>query len=238
MGGKSTYMRQNALLIIMAQMGSFIPAKKAELPIFDRIFTRIGASDDILTGKSTFMTEMIEANVALHYATKHSLILFDEIGRGTATYDGMALAQAMLEYIDSAIQAKTLFSTHYHELTSLEEQRESIRNVHVDVRENKDEIEFRYRVIDGKADKSYGINVARLAHLPKIVLDRAKQLLQEYEGMNDSQQFQPNLFVMDQVQPEKSELVNRIKEVDLDNLSPREALEFLYEIKKIAKEIE
>ncbi len=238
MGGKSTYMRQNALLIIMAQMGSFIPAKKAELPIFDRIFTRIGASDDILTGKSTFMTEMMEANVALHYATKHSLILFDEIGRGTATYDGMALAQAMLEYIDSAIQAKTLFSTHYHELTRLEEQRESIRNVHVDVREKKEEIEFRYRVIDGKADKSYGINVARLAHLPKIVLDRAKQLLQEYEGMNDTQQFQPNLFVMDQVQPEKNELVQRIKELDLDNLSPREALDFLYEIKKLAKEIE
>ena len=238
MGGKSTYMRQNALLIIMAQMGSFIPAKKAELPIFDRIFTRIGASDDILTGKSTFMTEMMEANVALHYATKHSLILFDEIGRGTATYDGMSLAQAMLEYIDSAIQAKTLFSTHYHELTNLAEQRESIRNVHVDVRENKEEIEFRYRVIEGKADKSYGINVARLAHLPKVVLDRAKQLLEEYEGMNNTEQFQPNLFVMDQVQPEKSELLDRIKDVDLDNLSPREALDFLYEMKKLANEIE
>lgn len=160
MGGKSTYMRQNALLVVMAQMGSFIPAKTAELPIFDRIFTRIGASDDILTGKSTFMVEMMEANAALCYATKHSLILFDEIGRGTATYDGMALAQAMLEYIDEAIGAKTLFSTHYHELTDLEKEHPSMHNVHVDVREEKNEIEFRYRIIDGKADKSYGINVA------------------------------------------------------------------------------
>ena len=238
MGGKSTYMRQNALLVIMAQMGSFIPAKEAELPIFDRIFTRIGASDDILTGKSTFMTEMMEANVALHYASKHSLILFDEIGRGTATYDGMALAQAMIEYIDSAIQAKTLFSTHYHELTDMEEDCSSIHNVHVDVREKKEEIKFRYRVIDGKADKSYGINVARLAHLPKVVLDRASQLLQEYEGMNDTNHFQPNLFVMDAVQPEKSELVHRLQELDIDSISPRDALDFLYEIKKLANNID
>ena len=238
MGGKSTYMRQNALLVIMAQMGSFIPAKEASLPIFDRIFTRIGASDDILTGKSTFMTEMMEANIALHYASKNSLILFDEIGRGTATYDGMALAQAMIEYINSAIQAKTLFSTHYHELTNMEKESASIHNVHVDVREKKETIEFRYRVIEGKADKSYGINVARLAHLPKVVLDRASQLLQEFEGMNDSNQYQPNLFVMDTVQPEKSELVERIKNLDIDALSPREALEFLYEMKKLSEDIE
>ena len=186
MGGKSTYMRQNALLVVMAQMGSFIPAKTAQLPIFDRIFTRIGASDDILTGKSTFMVEMMEANTALRYATKHSLILFDEIGRGTATYDGMALAQAMLEYIDEAIGAKTLFSTHYHELTELAEEHQSMRNVHVDVREEKNEIEFRYRVIEGKADKSYGINVAKLAHLPKVVLDRASQLLLNFENQDNN----------------------------------------------------
>jgi len=209
MGGKSTYMRQNALLVVMAQMGSFIPAKTAQLPIFDRIFTRIGASDDILTGKSTFMVEMMEANTALRYATKHSLILFDEIGRGTATYDGMALAQAMLEYIDEAIGAKTLFSTHYHELTELAEEHQSMRNVHVDVREEKNEIEFRYRVIEGKADKSYGINVAKLAHLPKVVLDRASQLLLNFENQDNNQNYQPSLFVMDQVQPEKSMLVLR-----------------------------
>lgn len=237
MGGKSTYMRQNALLVVMAQMGSFIPAKTAQLPIFDRIFTRIGASDDILTGKSTFMVEMMEANTALRYATKHSLILFDEIGRGTATYDGMALAQAMLEYIDEAIGAKTLFSTHYHELTELAEEHQSMRNVHVDVREEKNEIEFRYRVIEGKADKSYGINVAKLAHLPKVVLDRASQLLLNFENQDNNQNYQPSLFVMDQVQPEKSQLLQQLQELDIDSMTPRDALDCLYELKKLSEKI-
>lgn len=238
MGGKSTYMRQNALLVVMAQMGSFIPAKTAELPIFDRIFTRIGAADDILTGKSTFMVEMMEANAALCYATKHSLILFDEIGRGTATYDGMALAQAMLEYIDEAIGAKTLFSTHYHELTDLEKEHPSMHNVHVDVREEKNEIEFRYRIIDGKADKSYGINVARLAHLPKVVLDRAAQLLTNFENQDNNQNYQPSLFVMEQVQPEKSKLLQQLQELDIDSMTPRDALDCLYELKKLSEKIE
>ena len=238
MGGKSTYMRQNALLVVMAQMGSFIPAKTAQLPIFDRIFTRIGASDDILTGKSTFMVEMMEANTALRYATKHSLILFDEIGRGTATYDGMALAQAMLEYIDEAIGAKTLFSTHYHELTELAEEHQSMRNVHVDVREEKNEIEFRYRVIEGKADKSYGINVAKLEHLPKVVLDRASQLLLNFENQDNNQNYQPSLFVMDQVQPEKSQLLQQLQELDIDSMTPRDALDCLYELKKLSEKIE
>lgn len=238
MGGKSTYMRQNALLVVMAQMGSFIPAKTAQLPIFDRIFTRIGASDDILTGKSTFMVEMMEANTALRYATRHSLILFDEIGRGTATYDGMALAQAMLEYIDEAIGAKTLFSTHYHELTELAEEHQSMRNVHVDVREEKNEIEFRYRVIEGKADKSYGINVAKLAHLPKVVLDRASQLLLNFENQDNNQNYQPCLFVMDQVQPEKSQLLQQLQELDIDSMTPRDALDCLYELKKLSEKIE
>ena len=238
MGGKSTYMRQNVLLVVMAQMGSFIPAKTAQLPIFDRIFTRIGASDDILTGKSTFMVEMMEANTALRYATKHSLILFDEIGRGTATYDGMALAQAMLEYIDEAIGAKTLFSTHYHELTELAEEHQSMRNVHVDVREEKNEIEFRYRVIEGKADKSYGINVAKLAHLPKVVLDRASQLLLNFENQDNNQNYQPSLFVMDQVQPEKSQLLQQLQELDIDSMTPRDALDCLYELKKLSEKIE
>lgn len=238
MGGKSTYMRQNALLVVMAQMGSFIPAKTAELPIFDRIFTRIGASDDILTGKSTFMVEVMEANAALRYATKHSLILFDEIGRGTATYDGMALAQAMLEYIDEAIGAKTLFSTHYHELTDLEKEHPSMHNVHVDVREEKNEIEFRYRIIDGKADKSYGINVARLAHLPKVVLDRAAQLLTNFENQDNNQNYQPSLFVMEQVQPEKSKLLQQLQELDIDSMTPKDALDCLYELKKLSEKIE
>lgn len=238
MGGKSTYMRQNALLVIMAQIGSFIPARKADLPIFDRIFTRIGASDDLLTGKSTFMMEMIEANVALQYATENSLIIFDEIGRGTATYDGMAIAQAMLEYIDEALHSKTLFSTHYHELTNLEQQRPAVKNVHVDVQERKNEIEFRYRIVDGKADKSYGINVAKLAHLPSIVLQRASSLLKAYESQEGAHDFQPNLFIMDEVKPSRSKVFDRLANIDIDSLSPRQALDCLYELKTLQEEME
>lgn len=238
MGGKSTYMRQNALLVIMAQMGSFIPARSANLPLFDRIFTRIGASDDLLTGKSTFMMEMMEANAALQYATADSLIIFDEIGRGTATYDGMAIAQAMLEYIDAALQAKTLFSTHYHELTNLEEEHATMKNVHVDVQEKKGEIEFRYRIVKGKADKSYGINVARLAKLPKVVLERASSLLKGFESQDNTSGYQPNLFIMDEVKPEKSKLIQKLQTIDVDELTPREALAYLYELKKLQEEIE
>src|SRR5690554_2673682 len=177
MGGKSTYMRQIALLIIMAQMGCFVPAKQADLPIFDAIFTRIGASDDILSGQSTFMVEMVEANVALSQATNRSLILFDEIGRGTSTYDGMALAQAIIEYVTTVIKAKTIFSTHYHELTSLEGKLHSVQNIVTKVIEKNGEITFLYRIKQGKADKSYGVNVANIAKLPESVIERAKTIL-------------------------------------------------------------
>jgi DNA mismatch repair protein MutS len=238
MGGKSTYMRQNALLVIMAQMGSFLPVRFANLPVFDKIFTRIGASDDLLTGKSTFMMEMLEANQALQYATSDSLILFDEIGRGTATYDGMALAQSMLEYILSAIHAKTLFSTHYHELTNLCESYDSIENIHVDVKEKKHEIEFRYRLIPGKADKSYGINVARLARLPESVIDRAGDLLKQYEQSDNQSVYQPNLFVMEQSVPQKNQIMEQLAQLDVDDLSAREALDCLYELKKLYIESE
>ena len=237
MGGKSTFLRQNALLVIMAQAGSFIPARSARLPIFDRIFTRIGASDDILTGKSTFMVEMMEANAALRYATRNSLVLFDEIGRGTATYDGMALAQAMVEYLDEAIQAKTLFSTHYHELTALENQRPGIFNVHVDVKEKKHEISFLYRVTEGKADKSYGINVARLAHLPGVVIDRAASLLEGFEKDSAGTSWTPSLFIMENVQPERSQLIEKLKDLNLDDLSPREAWDVLAECRELAQAI-
>ena len=169
---------------------------------------------------------------------QQNILLFDEIGRGTATYDGMALAQAMLEYIDEAIGAKTLFSTHYHELTDLEKEHPSMHNVHVDVREEKNEIEFRYRIIDGKADKSYGINVARLAHLPKVVLDRAAQLLTNFENQDNNQNYQPSLFVMEQVQPEKSKLLQQLQELDIDSMTPRDALDCLYELKKLSEKIE
>ncbi len=235
MGGKSTWMRQNALLVIMAQAGSFIPARQAQLPVFDRIFTRMGAGDDLLTGTSTFMAEMMEANNALRYATDSSLILFDEIGRGTATYDGMALAQAILEYIESSIHARTLFSTHYHELTALEKTNPGIQNVHVDVKEKKDSIEFRYRIIPGKSDRSYGINVARLAHLPGSVTDRAVELLQDLEADTDNTRWQPSLFVTDRQRPEENRLLDRLDSLNVDEMTPREALDCLYELKKLRK---
>ena len=235
MGGKSTWMRQNALLVIMAQAGSFIPARQAQLPVFDRIFTRMGAGDDLLTGTSTFMAEMMEANNALRYATDSSLILFDEIGRGTATYDGMALAQAILEYIESSIHARTLFSTHYHELTALEKTNPGIQNVHVDVKEKKDSIEFRYRIIPGKSDRSYGINVARLAHLPGSVTDRAVELLQDLEADTDNTRWQPSMFVTDRQRPEENRLLDRLDSLNVDEMTPREALDCLYELKKLRK---
>ena len=232
MGGKSTYMRQTVLLVIMAQIGCFVPAKKAEMPIFDQIFTRIGASDDIMSGQSTFMVEMIEANNALQNATANSLILFDEIGRGTSTYDGMALAQAMIEYIMRNIKAKTLFSTHYRELTEMAEKNAGIRNVHVDVHEEDDKVTFLYRVLDGKADKSYGINVARLAHLPSSVLERAKQIL-------DNLELQPNMvkevkppLVIEKENPQHMQIINQVKQVDVNKMTPMEAMQFLYELKE------
>ena len=232
MGGKSTYMRQTVLLVIMAQIGCFVPAKKAEMPIFDQIFTRIGASDDIMSGQSTFMVEMSEANNALQNATANSLILFDEIGRGTSTYDGMALAQAMIEYIMRNIKAKTLFSTHYHELTEMAEKNAGIRNVHVDVHEEDDKVTFLYRVLDGKADKSYGINVARLAHLPSSVLERAKQIL-------DNLELQPNMvkevkppLVIEKENPQHMQIINQVKQVDVNKMTPMEAMQFLYELKE------
>src|SRR5699024_9461415 len=166
MSGKSTYMRQLALIVIMAQIGCFVPAESAELPIFDRIFTRIGASDDLISGQSTFMVEMMEANQALRHATPNSLILFDEIGRGTATYDGMALAEAIIEYIHQEVRAKTLFSTHYHELTVLDERLSGLKNIHVGAVEQDGEVVFLHKMMEGPADKSYGIHVAKLAGLP------------------------------------------------------------------------
>lgn len=181
MSGKSTYMRQLALLVIMAQIGCFVSAKQAEMPIFDHIFTRIGASDDLISGQSTFMVEMMEANQALRHATPNSLIIFDEIGRGTATYDGIALAQSIVEYIHQQVHAKTLFSTHYHELTALEETLPHLKNWHVDAVEEDGNVIFLHKMTEGPADKSYGIHVAKLAGLPTSLLTRAKAILQTLE---------------------------------------------------------
>ena len=234
MGGKSTFMRQVVITIIMAQIGCYVPAEKAVLPLFDKVFTRIGASDDILSGQSTFMVEMMEANHALQNATEKSFILFDEIGRGTSTYDGMALAQAMLEYIATCIGAKTLFSTHYHELTSLEDSNESIKNVHVEVHEEDDEVTFLYKVKEGRADRSYGINVARLAKLPDSVLTRAKQLLIELENNKDRKRLSQSQMVMiEKVPTELEKMKFEIDQIDPNKLTPMEALLLVADLKKL-----
>lgn len=232
MGGKSTFMRQTALIVIMAQIGCFVPAKEANLPVFDQIFTRIGANDDIMSGQSTFMVEMIEANNALHNATENSLILFDEIGRGTSTYDGMALAQAMIEYIDCNIKAKTLFSTHYHELTQMGDNNPSIRNIHVEVHEEDEKVTFLYRMITGKADKSYGINVARLAHLPSSVLERAKQILNGLELQPTTTVRPVEIVQTEKENPMYTQTIDKIKNVDVNKMTPMEAMQFLYELKE------
>ncbi|MBQ1532029.1 MAG: DNA mismatch repair protein MutS, partial [Solobacterium sp.] len=212
MGGKSTYMRQVALIAIMAQIGCYVPASKCLMPVFDKIFTRIGASDDILSGQSTFMVEMSEANHALQEATDRSLILFDEIGRGTSTYDGMALAQAMIEYIAACVHAKTLFSTHYHELTSLVDSIGVVQNVHVVVQEKDDSVTFLYKIKKGAADRSYGINVARLAGLPEAVLDRARGLQKELESKKRVVQQSYQLIEMTKTDPKAEEIISTLKQ--------------------------
>ena len=227
MGGKSTYMRQTALIVIMAQIGCYVPASSCQIPVFDKIFTRIGASDDILSGQSTFMVEMNEANRALQQATDHSLILFDEIGRGTSTYDGMSLAQAMIEYIASVIHAKTLFSTHYHELTSLAESVGCVRNVHAAVKEEDNQVTFLYKIKKGPAQQSYGINVARLAGLPGSVLERAADIQKELESKKRVVQQSFQLVEMKKEDPVADGIMEQLKAVSIDDLSPREAWNML-----------
>lgn len=231
MGGKSTYMRELAIIVVMAQMGCFVPAKEADLMVFDQIFTRIGASDDLVSGQSTFMVEMNETNHALRHATENSLLIFDEIGRGTATFDGMALAQAIIEYITARIHAKTMFSTHYHELTELDKEIPSLKNVHVCVKENDDEITFLYKIKEGTMNKSYGINVARLAKLPNELLSRAKEILHELESKGV-----PSVGnVLIQNDPVEEEWIKEVKNLDPLSMSPLEALNYLYELKKKIK---
>lgn len=210
MAGKSTYMKQVALISILAQIGCYVPAEYAKLPIFDQIFTRIGAADDLISGQSTFMVEMLEANYAITNATEKSLILFDEIGRGTSTYDGMALAQAMIEYIHDHIGAKTLFSTHYHELTVLANQLKFLKNIHVAAKEQEGKVLFLHKIFEGAADQSYGIHVAELANLPKDVIIRAKELLNDLESTNHS-------YVKEAIEIKEKETVNNQelkKEID------------------------
>ena len=239
MSGKSTYMRQLAIIAILAQIGSFVPAESAELPIFDQLFTRIGSSDDLISGKSTFMVEMLDANHAIQNATKQSLILFDEIGRGTSTYDGLAIAQAIIEYIHQKIGCKTLFATHYHELTDLEEHLKHLKNIHVAANESEGKIIFHHKVKEGRADKSYGINVAALAKLPPSLIKRSEKLLKSFESQNGNQGL--NLFNLDLIEePEElthpyQELINEIENIDVDQMKPIEALNLLYQLKQKAK---
>ena len=238
MSGKSTYMRQLALTVIMAQMGCFVPAESAELPIFDQIFTRIGASDDLIAGQSTFMVEMMEANQALRHATPNSLILFDELGRGTATYDGMALAQAIIEYIHKNVKAKTLFSTHYHELTVLEESLPQLKNVHVGAVEQNGEVVFLHKLMDGPADKSYGIHVAKIAGMPTDLLSRAATILSALESdapvQKNAEIVEENeqLSLFSEVSTAELGVVDSIKKANLLEMNPMEALNFLYELQK------
>ena len=238
MSGKSTFMRQLAIIVIMAQMGSFVSCESATLPIIDKIFTRIGASDDLVSGESTFMVEMKEARNAIHNATANSLILFDELGRGTATYDGMSLAQAILEYISDNIKSFTLFSTHYHELTRLDKKYKNIKNVHVSAVENGNEITFLHKVKNGAVDKSYGIHVARLAKMPDSLLKRADEILNEYESnakkKNPEEKIQ---LTMDfETNVKKDDIIKEtIENIDVLNTTPMEALNVLFDLKQKIK---
>ncbi|MFK3959240.1 DNA mismatch repair protein MutS [Pseudalkalibacillus hwajinpoensis] len=259
MSGKSTYMRQLALISILGQIGCFVPAESAVLPVFDQIFTRIGAADDLAAGQSTFMVEMLEANYAITRATQDSLILLDEIGRGTSTYDGMALAQSIIEYVHSEVRAKTLFSTHYHELTTLEEDLDRVKNVHVKAVEEKGRVVFLHRVHDGSADKSYGIHVAQLANLPIALIQRAEAILAEFEAEPDAlkapkapvekketvevKEDDAQLAFFDQAEEKKKTarssgekaILDRLKSVDIMEMTPMDAINTLYELKKQLK---
>lgn len=244
MAGKSTYMRELALIVILGQMGSFVPAESAVLPIFDQIFTRIGANDDMAMGQSTFMVEMAEANLALQEATAHSLILFDELGRGTATYDGMALAQAIIEYLDAHVHAKTLFSTHYHELTALADKHENIKNVHVGaVEDESGELHFLHQIQQGPADKSYGIHVAALAGLPDELIANATTIL---SGLENQEAIVPEpkasglseqvaLFNVSDVDPKTDTLFQKLDSINISTMTPLEALNVLAELQKLRK---
>ncbi|MFP1610802.1 DNA mismatch repair protein MutS [Leuconostoc suionicum] len=244
MAGKSTYMRELALIVILGQMGSFVPAESAVLPIFDQIFTRIGANDDMAMGQSTFMVEMAEANLALQEATAHSLILFDELGRGTATYDGMALAQAIIEYLDAHVHAKTLFSTHYHELTALADKNENIKNVHVGaVEDESGELHFLHQIQQGPADKSYGIHVAALAGLPDELITNATTIL---SGLENQETIVPEpkapglseqvaLFNVSDVDPKTETLFQKLDSINISTITPLEALNVLAELQKLRK---
>ncbi len=235
MGGKSTYMRQTALIALLAHIGSYVPAQQGQLigPI-DRIFTRVGAADDLAGGRSTFMVEMTETANILHNATEHSLVLMDEIGRGTSTYDGLSLAWACAENLANRIKAMTLFATHYFELTPLPEKMEGVANVHLDALEHGDTIAFMHSVQDGAASKSYGLAVAALAGVPNEVIKRARQKLRELESISShTASGSVDATQMTLLQEETSPAVEALEALDPDSLSPRQALEWIYRLKNM-----
>jgi DNA mismatch repair protein MutS len=242
MGGKSTYLRQAALIVLMAQMGSFVPASQARLPMTDRIFTRIGAADNLARGRSTFLVEMTEVAAILNTATPSSLVLLDEVGRGTATFDGLSIAWAVVEHLSSETKSRALFATHYHELTELADLLPGIKNVHVSARETSTGIVFLKRVETGSADKSYGIEVARMAGLPPTVIARAREVLERHEQSEHqlSERLTPGSAVSGESAPEQQALftpldrrvLEALREADLDNLKPIDALNLLAELKK------
>ena len=236
MAGKSTYMRQMAIIAIMAQIGSFVPATVARLPIFDAIYTRIGASDDLVSGESTFMVEMTEAANAITSATDKSLLLFDELGRGTATFDGMALAQGIIEYIHQNIKGKTFFSTHYHELTDLDKTLKHLKNIHVSAYEEDGKITFLHKIKEGSVDKSYGIHVAKLANLPDSVITRASEILKVYESKEHKRDIKiQEALPIDELMPQKSKIEEELEKIDPLEITPIEALNILYKLKQDAK---
>ena len=233
MAGKSTYMRQVAITSIMAQIGCFVPAKEAKIPIFDAIYTRIGASDDLVSGESTFMVEMLEANRAIKNATSNSLILFDELGRGTATYDGMALAQSIIEYISNNIKCKTFFSTHYHELTELDQKLDNLKNIHVSAHEENGNITFLHKIKEGSVDRSYGIYVAKLAGLPDSLINRASEILHLYENKEVKKE---TVYVQETLPLyDENPVVEEIKNINILDLTPMDAMNILYNLQKKLK---
>ena len=232
MAGKSTYMRQVALISIMAQIGSFVPCSHAEMGIVDKVFTRVGASDDLATGQSTFMVEMNEVSDVLKNATKKSLVILDEIGRGTSTFDGLSIAKSVVEYINQKIGCKTLFSTHYHELTVLENEQENIKNYNIAVLKNGEDIRFLRKIIRGATDDSYGIEVAKLAGIPTKVITRARNILKSLEDGKENVTFnresEPQISML-----EENEALNIIKNIDLNTLTPIEAMNIIYRVQKM-----
>lgn len=239
MAGKSTYMRQVALLVLMTQMGSFIPARQATICPVDKIFTRVGASDDLATGQSTFMVEMNEVAQILRYATKDSLIILDEVGRGTSTFDGMSIARAVMEFIHEKIKAKTLFATHYHQLIALEDVMNGVKNYSVAVKERGNDIVFLRRIVPGGTDRSYGVHVARLAGLPKKVIDRAQDILEEYDNCETACSVQITPRAEKETAPMgslfDSSLQQQILKMDVMAMTPIEALNALYKLQDEAK---